>query len=123
MPTTEISSSNFYQVTADMAASFRSAPIYVGPGSKHISLEVSWPATGTPRGAFTLEAANSSADATGAPFPATAATAWTSQQPAGSAGSAFLDNIETAALYVFVVYAATSGGTGAAATAIVGRGV
>jgi len=123
MPTTETSSSNFYQVTADMAASFRSAPIYVGPGSKHISLEVSWPATGTPRGAFTLEAANSSADATGAAFPATAASAWTGQQPAGSAGSAFLDNIETAALYVFVVYTATSGGTGATATAIVGRGV
>ena len=121
MSTTETSSGNFAKVVGDMSTSFRGAWIYLGPGAKHISLEVSWTGTGSPIGAFTLEVANDSLDASGAVLPATSAAAFVAQQPAGSAGSVFLDNIPTAALYVAPVYTRSSAGTGAVATITIGR--
>lgn len=113
MGTTETSSSNSYKVVGDMSASFRSAPIYVGPGRKSISLELTW--TGNPVGAWTLETADDPADTSGAPHRATAAATFTAQNPAGSAGGVFLDDVLTAAPVLFVVYTKTSGsGTGTA---------
>ena len=107
-------------IAGDMSASFRSAWIWIATNPKPISLEVSWPATGGPHGAFTLETCNNPADTSGAPLPATALAAWTSAQPSGSAGSAFVDNISTAGSYVALVYTQSSGGTGAVPTATLG---
>jgi len=107
-------------IPGDMSTSWQSVPIWIAKLQKPLSLEVSWPATGSPVGVFSLVAMNNPNDASGAPLPAFALSGWTAVQPNGSAGNAFVDNIPTAASYVALVYTASSGGVGAVPTATLG---
>jgi hypothetical protein len=100
----------------DMSANRRAGPYFIGDASK-FSADFSWPGTSTgvvaPTGAFTIEATNNPRAASGTVLPITTAASFVADKPAGSAGSAFLNNVENSSSCLFFVYTATSGGTGA----------
>jgi hypothetical protein len=82
------------------------------------SVEASWPSTGTPVGAFTVEVTNDVEATSGTPIAATATASFVAQQPGGEsdAGSFFLDNVPTCARFFCVAYTRVSGSAGATAT-------
>jgi hypothetical protein len=76
---------------------------------KKIAIGIGWPATGTPVGTLSIQVSNhGKAGVAGAAYPITIAT-----QPTGAtAKTVVLDNIETGAKFVRMVYTRGSGGTG-----------
>ena len=102
---------------ADMSASTRTDWVKLPAQAKRCAIDLGWPATGTPIGTLSIELSNDSNAATGAAYPIAIAT-----NPTGGAGSILLDNIQTSARFLAVVYAVTSGGVGAAFTGMGGAG-
>jgi len=94
----------------DMSSDRVSQPILVDGGTI-ASVQIAWPSTDSPVGAFSIEVSNHG-DASGTWDEYSVDIPW-SAQPAGSAGTLTLDNIETATKYLRIRYDATSGGTGA----------
>lgn len=89
-----------------------------------LSVEASWPSTGTPVGVFTVEVTNDIEATIGTPIASTATAAFIAEQPghASDVGSFFLDNVPTCARFLCVAYTRTSGSTGATATVrVVGK--
>jgi hypothetical protein len=78
-------------------------------GAKKMSIGIGWTAASdAPAGTFGIEISDhGNPSVAGVAYPI-AITA----NPAGSAGSALLDNIETAASYIRMTYTRSSGGTG-----------
>lgn len=99
----------------DMSASRRSSGFFIGNASS-IMFEASWPATGSPVGAFALEVFAVQTATSGKAHDEFELAEVVAGQPAGTAGSLTVDGIETSAIYVCVSYTATSGGTGATPT-------
>ncbi len=95
---------------ADLSVSGRTQWLYCGPGEKKLCLHLVIPSGVT--GAYTLETSNDGTLASGEAHEATATSAWTSAQPAGSGAHLLLDRLLTCAGYVAVVWTRASGGTG-----------
>ena len=105
----------------DASASRRSDWIATG-GRRHICLEIALPSTGTPIGVVSVEVCNHGvAGTSGAAIPSGNLSGLT--QPTGAAYSCLIDNIETTAAYVALVYTRTSGGAGAGFTDASGSSV
>ena len=82
------------------------------PQTKKLTIGIGWPATGTPVGTLAIEISNhGKPGVAGAPYPTTITT-----NPAGTANTLVLDNIETSCTYIRMTYTAGSGGTGASFT-------
>lgn len=97
---------------ADLSATTRSKWCKLPPGAKKCAIGIGWPATDAPTGTIAIEVSTHGIDGVaGAAYPVVIGT-----QPAGSAGTLFLDNIETAAEFIAVTYTRVSGGTGAVFT-------
>ena len=100
----------------DMSASRRSSGYFLGPEASAITLDVSWPATGSPVGAFKVEFFSDAAASSGTAHPIFSNAAVIAGQPSGGAGSLVVDRMRTGCAYACVSYTATSGGTGATPT-------
>lgn len=100
----------------DMSAARRSAGYFIGGEVSSLMLEASWPATGSPVGAFKLETFSRPSATSGKPHDAFLLPAVVAGQPSGGAGSLTVDRMRTSSAYVCVSYAPTSGGTGAIPT-------
>jgi hypothetical protein len=86
--------------------------VQIPRGTKKMSIGIGWPSTGTPVGVLAVVVCNHGRNGVaGASYPITIST-----QPAGTAATLFLDNIDTAAGYIGMTYTATTGGTGAVFT-------
>ena len=105
----------------DASASRRSAWIPIR-STRNLSIEMTLPATGSPVGVISIEISNSGVPGqAGRPLDSIYLAGLT--QPSGGAWSCFLDNIQTTALYLAIVYTRTSGGVGANFTDGSGSGV
>ena len=82
---------------------------------KHVSMQIAWPGTGTPSGTFAVEVTDNLADATGDAIPNEYLEGMAANQPSGSAGRLFVDDIETDALYIAGTYTPAPGGSGVGA--------
>lgn len=98
--------------SASMASTIHSVPQFIGQMS-YIGFDISWAATGSPNGTFSVEVSNSySVDATGKQNNAGNWTALTLSQavsPTGSAGNAFIDIDGVAASWIRLTYTPSSG--------------
>jgi len=82
---------------------------------KNISIQIKWPGTGSPSGAFAVEVTDNPTDVTGDAIPGEYFDGIDDAQPAGSAGEIFVDDIETDALYIAGTYTPAPGGSGVGA--------
>ena len=99
----------------DASASRRSAWIPL-EGFRNFALEIALPSTGSPIGVISVEVCNHGVSGqAGAELPSAALTGLT-QPSTGGAWACFVDNLQTSAGFVALVYTRTSGGTGAAFT-------
>lgn len=111
-------SSNNLTLAPDMSAPMRTGWLRRGELG-FVNFFAKWPgsagAVTAPTGTWTVEGTNTPTDATGMVIltPATG-------QPAGTSGSLGVDNIQTSYMYLALVYAPSSAGVGAVATASVG---
>ena len=71
----------------DLSASRRSAWLCIGRNTKSVSLDITTPATGAPRGAYTLEVANLDSATSGEIHPATQTAAALASNPATPSAS------------------------------------
>jgi hypothetical protein len=92
----------------DLSATTRSKWCKLPPGAKKCAIGIGWTDVDSPTGTIAIEVSTHGIDGVaGAAYPVVITT-----QPAGSAGTLFLDNIETAAEFIAVTYTRVSGGTG-----------
>jgi hypothetical protein len=80
---------------------------------KNVSAQITWP--GTPSGTFAIEVTDNPTDATGDAIPDEYLEGMAANQPSGSAGRLFVDDIETDALYIAGTYTPAPGGSGVGA--------
>lgn len=102
-------------IGGDMSASRRSPGYCIGNAST-VTLDASWPATGSPEGAIKLELFNDPEATSGKAHDAFAKADVIAGQPSGGAGTLMVDRMRTGAAYACVSYTATAGGTGATPT-------
>lgn len=76
-------------------------------------VEFSWPATGAPKGTFSVEMMTTATNSVRFQHMAGMSPAFLAQQPNGTAGAVMLDNLTTACPWVGVAYTRISGGVGA----------
>ena len=112
-----LSSDNVTPAT-DMSAAMRTP--WIAKSAAQMSLWLTWTATGSPNGTFSVEVTNDPTAATGIAVPAAYLPGIAAGQPGGTAGRMVIDPIQTSAVFLAVVYTPSSGGSGAVATAIMG---
>lgn len=96
--------------TADMSADFVSDAFRSGDWLS-TSVQIEWPATGTPVGVFSFEASNNSTNGVDGDFRPVTLTV--DNQPDGDADGLIVDFETMPWVYVRAVYDRTSGGAGA----------
>ena len=110
-------SSDNLTLAPDMSAAMRTGWLRRGERG-FVNFFAKWPgsagAVTAPTGTWTIEGTNTPTDATGMVIMTPTG------QPAGTAGSLGMDNIQTSYMYLALVYTPSSAGVGAIATASVG---
>ena len=106
----------------DMSANMRTP--WIGESADRVSLWLAWPGAGTgvtaPTGTWSIEETNDSASATGIVVPVANLPGFSTGQPAGTSGRMLINPYQSKTVLYAVVYTASSGGTGAVATIIMG---